>query len=245
VVDRGLCRSKTPIEVAVVSGVRRTYVALSVGSLGCPPTSSSHFAIDWSGSSRWPRPIGVGGRIVPASVESGRENSRVTVITTRRLVLRPALAVDIDALRRLASDPVVRRYLGGPADPAAVAAITPESLTPQWGSFVYAVPGGPVIGGLELTRERGELEVGYLQLPEFWGQGFAAEAVRGLLKWAPRQCPEDRVIAVTQAANVNSLALLARLGFLPREEFIEYGAAQILLQAPLPLAECRTEAAPA
>jgi RimJ/RimL family protein N-acetyltransferase len=150
------------------------------------------------------------------------------------------LTDDIDALRRLASDPVVRRYLGGPADPAAVAAITRESLTPRWGSFVYAMPDGPVIGGLELTRERDELEVGYVQLPEFWGQGFAAEAVRGLLEWASRQCPEDRVIAITQAANLESLALLGRLGFLPREEFIEYGAAQILFQAPLPLTACQT-----
>lgn len=158
------------------------------------------------------------------------------MITTARLVLRAASAQDIDAVRRLESDPAVRRHLGGPADPVTVAAIRPESLGRRWGSFLYALTDGPVVGGVSLKRERGELEVGYLQLPESWGQGFATEAVRGVLDWASRECPERHVIAVTQTANVRSRALLTRLGFSQRDEFVEFGEPQLLFQAPLPLA---------
>jgi hypothetical protein len=39
------------------------------------------------------------------------------------------------------------------------------------------------------------------------------------------------VIAVTQAANTASLRLLARLGFVERERFVEFEADQVLLMS--------------
>jgi RimJ/RimL family protein N-acetyltransferase len=163
------------------------------------------------------------------------------VVTAERVTLRRASAADVDALVRLATDPDVRRYLGGPADDETVAAIVAGPHGQRRGSFLVVDRAGgdgagEVVGGVVLDRDRGELEVGYLLLPEHWGRGLAGEAVRALLTWAPHAFPaDDHVIAVTQTANQRSLALLARLGFTERERFVEYDAEQVLAVAPLPL----------
>jgi RimJ/RimL family protein N-acetyltransferase len=134
------------------------------------------------------------------------------------------------------TDPVVRRYLGGPLDPAMVhGAMCDKRPGMTWGSFVIELVGPDVAAGsCSVGRDRGELEVSYQLLPEFVGMGVATEALRALLAWAYRECPgDDHVIAVTQVANRRSRRLLDRLGFTERERFVEYDAAQVLVSAPL------------
>lgn len=151
------------------------------------------------------------------------------LLETERLLLRPAIRDDLEALVRLESDPDVRRFLGGPSDEATIAALRYSSFPVQWGSYV-AVDRvhDSVLGVVLLERGRGELEVSYLFLPEHGGLGFAAEAVGALLDWAAANCAETEVIAVTQAANEPSLRLLARLGFQERERVQEFGAEQVI-----------------
>lgn len=55
---------------------------------------------------------------------------------------------------------------------------------------------------------------------------------------------DEHVVAVTQAANTASLRLLARLGFLERERFVEFDADQVLLSSPVASAAFRLAAAP-
>ena len=153
-------------------------------------------------------------------------------VATERLVLRAAVEGDKPAMRRLNVDPEVRRFLGGPADEAVVDAALAGPVGERWGSFLVDLD-GDAIGGVTLDRDRGELEVGFLLLPEHWGRGFGAEAVRGVLGWAAAGLDDDHVIAVTQAANTRSRALLDRLGFTLRSEFVEYDAPQVLLESPL------------
>ena len=153
-------------------------------------------------------------------------------VTTERLVLRAAAEVDKPVIRRLNLDPEVQRFLGGPADEATVDAALAGPAGQRWGSFLVEHDGA-AIGGCFLDRGRGELEVGYVLLPEHWGRGLAAEAVRGVLGWAAANTGDDHVIAVTQAANTRSRALLDRLGFTVRSEFVEYDAPQVLAEAPL------------
>ncbi|MEN3357121.1 MAG: [ribosomal protein S5]-alanine N-acetyltransferase [Mycobacteriales bacterium] len=151
---------------------------------------------------------------------------------TGRLVLRAATVADRAAVRRLLTDPDARRYLGGPLSEADADAAAARPPGQHWGSFVIERD-GETIGGCSLDRDRGELEVSYALLPEHWGQGFGAEAVRAVLGWAHANTADDHVIAVTQAANEPSRRLLERLGFVPREEFVEYDAPQVLAEAPV------------
>ena len=109
----------------------------------------------------------------------------------------------------------------------------------RWGSFVLELrrgndgAEGAVVGVCSLSRERGELEIGYMLLPSYWGKGLASEAVAMVLAWVAEHLDDKQVIAVTQAANMASLRLLARLGFVERERFVEFDADQVLLMSPV------------
>ena len=50
-----------------------------------------------------------------------------------------------------------------------------------------------------------------------------------MLEWARREVTDgEPAIAVTQAANERSVALLRSLGMTERERFVEFGAQQVL-----------------
>jgi RimJ/RimL family protein N-acetyltransferase len=149
---------------------------------------------------------------------------------TSRVTLRSGTRDDLEAYVRLETDPEVRRYLGGPSDEETVAAIRAWTPTPRWGRYVVAATEtDQPVGTLFLERERGELEVGYLFLPEYWGKGLAFEALDAFLQWVSETCTDTEIIAVTQTANERSVRLLDRLGFTERERFEEFGAEQAVL----------------
>jgi RimJ/RimL family protein N-acetyltransferase len=72
----------------------------------------------------------------------------------------------------------------------------------------------------------GEAELGYLFLPEAWGCGYAAEACAAALDWFTGALPGEPVVLCTQTANVRSMRLAAKLGFIEVERFEDYGAEQ-------------------
>lgn len=162
-------------------------------------------------------------------------------VLSPRLTLRPGRDTDSDraAVVQMLTDPQIRQFLGGPVPDEDAREAVNGPAGQRWGSFLLELRQGDgsataaVIGGCSLSRERGELEVSYQLLPRFWGQGFATEAVAAILAWAHEHLHDSGVIAVTQAANSASLGLLARLGFVARERFVEFGADQVLLHREL------------
>jgi RimJ/RimL family protein N-acetyltransferase len=66
--------------------------------------------------------------------------------------------------------------------------------------------------GVNARREPRAVEVGYTIFPEHRRQGYATEAVRGLLGWARSQ-GIDHFVASVGPKNEPSLALVRRLGF--------------------------------
>jgi RimJ/RimL family protein N-acetyltransferase len=176
-------------------------------------------------------------------------------VLSPRLALRPGrdAAADRAAAVELLTDPQVRQFIGGPlsAEDAREAVSGPAGQ--RWGSFLLEMRHGndggegAVVGVCSLSRERGELEIGYLLLPRYWGKGLASEAVATVLAWVAEHLDDEQVIAITQAANTPSLRLLARLGFVERERFVEFDADQVLLMSPvvstaLSLAACPARA---
>ena len=166
-------------------------------------------------------------------------------IPTDRLLTRAAAEPARAALTRLMTDPVTREYLGGSVDYASRQALELSPLGLSWGQWILA--GGEddaLIGSITLSHDRGELELSYALLPEHTGQGFAAEACLAVLGWARENLPDPTVIAVTQARNKRSVALLRRLGFTVRHGLEEFGAQQLLmersLREPLPSVDADT-----
>jgi [ribosomal protein S5]-alanine N-acetyltransferase len=59
----------------------------------------------------------------------------------------------------------------------------------------------------------GKLEVGYTIFSSFRRQGFALEAVKGLLAWARLEAGVKTFVASVSPSNLASLALVGKLGF--------------------------------
>ncbi len=151
-----------------------------------------------------------------------------TTIKTERLTLRPLVDKDKPAIREWMSSSEVRRFLGGPVGEAHLELLELAVVGEQWGVFCIADNSSDEpLGSCTLERERGELEVSFQLLPEYWGRGIAREAVAAAMKWVWNNADDRSIIAVTQEANVSSIRLLRSLGFAEEATFEEYGATQV------------------
>lgn len=146
-------------------------------------------------------------------------------LKTERLVLRPFIEADKPYVARILTDVDVRRYLGGPVGDDVLEHLRTATVGESWGRWCAVLADKP-IGSCTLDRNRGDLEVSFQMLPEYWGNGFGFEMVAAVLGWVWEQTDDDSVIAVTQAANGPSLRLLGSLGFAYEDSFEEFGEPQ-------------------
>ncbi|MGW3199540.1 GNAT family N-acetyltransferase [Streptomyces sp. NPDC001118] len=153
-------------------------------------------------------------------------------IRTERLVLREPEARDRAAVIELHALPEVNTYLGGPRPRDELERAMPGAPSRRPGLFTVDLDGA-MIGQITLTRETGHIRqaagkagLGYLFLPEAWGYGYAAESCAAALDWFAGALPGEPVVLATQTANVRSMRLAAKLGFIEVERFEAYGAEQ-------------------
>jgi RimJ/RimL family protein N-acetyltransferase len=157
-------------------------------------------------------------------------------LRTERLVLRESEARDRAAFIELFASPEVRTFLGGPRPRAELERVVPAVPGRRPGVFVVDLDGA-MIGMVTLDRrdaerpghvrpDAGEVELGYLFLPERWGRGYAVEACAAVLGWFAGELPGEPVVLCTQTANVRAMRLAAKLGFTEVERFEEFGAEQ-------------------
>ncbi|GIF66691.1 N-acetyltransferase [Asanoa ishikariensis] len=156
-------------------------------------------------------------------------------IRTERLTLRESQARDRAAFIELLGSPEVGAYVGGPR-PRDELERTPEVPGRRPGAFVVELAGA-MIGTVMLERrdigppsrvrpEAGEVDLGYLFLPKAWGSGYAAEACAAALEWFAGAFPGESVVLCTQTANISSMRLAAKLGFVEVERFEAWDAEQ-------------------
>ncbi len=139
---------------------------------------------------------------------------RSAEILTPRLRLRPARADDLPAFHAILGDPRAMRYWSS---------LPHASLaeTQAWLDGMIAAPPeescdfvieyqSRLIGKAGCFRLP---EIGYILHPDFWGQGFAREAVEAVIAYAFRHFPIPSLLADVDPRNAASLGLLARLGF--------------------------------
>lgn len=155
-----------------------------------------------------------------------------TSLATARLILRPVEAANIPAISRLWTDPQVRRYLGGPVDTDEVARRARGYVGAPGTFAVVSCADGTSLGLVTMTPDSardGQAEVSYLFLPEYWGHGYAREAVSAVVNWTLRVIsPPPVVVAVTQEANDRSRRLLESIGMTLTASFIEFDAQQVM-----------------
>lgn len=146
-------------------------------------------------------------------------------LETERLVLRRFTADDADNLVALDSDPEVMRFLnGGIATPRAVIQqrILPGFLRsyerfPDFGVWAaIAKASGEFIGWLSLRPPEGgsaeNVTLGYRLRRAAWGQGYATEGARALIRRAFTELGVRRVFATTYEYNLASRRVMEKAG---------------------------------
>jgi RimJ/RimL family protein N-acetyltransferase len=143
-------------------------------------------------------------------------------LETLRLELREFVPSDLPDLVRLDSDPRVTRYIGdGRTTPMADL----ETMIPRIRRVYRLYPGlgtwraaqrdtGACIGWFtfKYVPKTIEIEVGYRLLPEAWGQGFATEGARELVRYGFDDLGLERIIGVTHPDNLASQRVLMKAG---------------------------------
>ena len=152
-------------------------------------------------------------------------------LETERLVLRPMLETDIDALLLIFTDVKVmaafdhdpftreqmRRWLGRNLDHQN-----------QYGYGLFSVllhETGELIGdcGLEQMEDQAAVELGYDFRSDFWNQGYATEAATAVRDFAFDVLKLPHLISLIRVGNLASKRVAEKVGMTLAEEFTRYG----------------------
>lgn len=142
-------------------------------------------------------------------------------IETTRLTLQPLTAAAAAALHELWTHPEVRRYLWDdevipPQQTASIIATSSGLFSDKgfglWGVRLRDVENLIGFGGYWFFREPPELELLYGIAADRWGQGFATEAARALLRYGFETLQFAEVRGSTDVLNTASLRVLEKVG---------------------------------
>ena len=146
-------------------------------------------------------------------------------LETERLTLRRFTPQDVDLVTELDADPAVMRYING-GRPTPRDEIRDDYL-PFWlayydrgdryGFWVAIEQGsGGFVGWFHLRPQPedppDEPELGYRLKASAWGQGYATEGSRALIRKAFEDLGAQRVYATTMAVNVASWRVMEKAG---------------------------------
>jgi RimJ/RimL family protein N-acetyltransferase len=145
----------------------------------------------------------------------------VEIVQTARLRLRVARPEDSAFYHALVNDPAFIEHIGDRGirtlDDARNALLAgPLAMQETRGHSLYVVElkeDGSLIGmcGLIKRDTLDEIDLGYAYLPGWRGQGYAYEAARAVLDYAPT-LGIRRLVAIVSPANAASNGLLRKLG---------------------------------
>lgn len=134
-------------------------------------------------------------------------------LVTDRLVLRPLMASDADALHPIFADPVAMRYFADTHDTCAQTrrwvAGTLDASPEICREFVLSLDGA-VIGKAGIWSSP---ELGFFLRRDRWGQGLMSEALEALIPHLFASMAIAEMRADVDPRNRSCLALLHRLGF--------------------------------
>ncbi|MEL7280590.1 MAG: GNAT family N-acetyltransferase [Pseudomonadota bacterium] len=156
-------------------------------------------------------------------------------LETERLILTPFRPEDVDIAKKVLCDERVMRYVGDVETPQAVEAHMKDAVKRGAGGRIGiwcitrkdtgAKIGDGVFMPVPIEEDDydwslvvpdaypdAHIEVGYLLIPEAWGQGFATETCRRLVQFAFEITPLDQIVACTDPENANSQHVLKKSG---------------------------------
>jgi RimJ/RimL family protein N-acetyltransferase len=154
-------------------------------------------------------------------------------LETKRLILRPMLESDIDALQLIFTDPnVMAAFNHDPFTREQMAGWLQRNLDHQneYGYGLFSVilkETGELIGdcGLEQMDVNGVqmAELGYDFRSDFWNRGYATEAACAVRDYAFDVLHLPQLISLIRVGNLASKRVAEKVGMTLTEEFTRYG----------------------
>ncbi|MCC2845950.1 GNAT family N-acetyltransferase [[Clostridium] innocuum] len=140
---------------------------------------------------------------------------------------------DMEDVRILFTDKVVRTYLGGAYDTVNADKKLRNMMMAEidyQGFTVRRTSDSALLGLIEIGPYHNgiEQEISYQFVPTIWGQGYAKEAIQAVLVFLSEQGELQSIVAETQRKNIRSCRLLEALGFKMRESLIRFHQPQMV-----------------
>ena len=168
----------------------------------------------------------------------GLENkTQHVVLETDRLRFATWSEDDWVEFQKIASDPLVVRYLGSgvPWPEERVREFVTrqcESLEKDGFCLWKLLPkdSDTLVGicGLQRLGDGPDVEIGWWLAPDYWGKGLATEAARHALAYGFEVANLERIVAIAQAANRDSLRVMEKIGMRFEREGMHKGIRVVL-----------------
>ena len=130
------------------------------------------------------------------------------IICTDRLILRPLEEKDAEDVFEWVRDPIVNRYMQYSVyeNIGQVRKWIEQAKNKDYEFCFELKETGKVIGAgsVQLDTEQNAYELGYNLNRAFWGQGYATEAAKAMIKWAYETLGARDFIAKHATANTAS-----------------------------------------
>ena len=152
----------------------------------------------------------------------------MTVLETKRLILREYTLEDFEALYAILSDPETMKHYPKPYDEAGTRRWLDWSLDNyrRYGFGLWAIElkqTGRFIGDCGLTMQPIDAEIlpeiGYHIHKAYWRQGYGSEAARAVRDWAFTHTEFDRLYSYMTFSNIASQATAAAAGLKKIKEY--------------------------
>lgn len=152
-------------------------------------------------------------------------------LETKRLILRPMLETDFDALHLIFTDPnVMAAFHHDPFTREQMQRWLQRNLDhqDQYGYGLFSVilkEKGELIGDccLEQMDDMNAVELGYDFRSDFWNQGYATEAACAVRDYAFEVLRLPELISLIRVGNLASQRVAEKVGMTLAEEFTRYG----------------------
>ncbi|UZD22878.1 GNAT family N-acetyltransferase [Algoriphagus halophytocola] len=150
------------------------------------------------------------------------ENSVITALKTERLMLRPIVASDIDAVFKGLSDPEVIKYYGvnfqsleATKEQMSFYEDLKKNGTGIW--FAICSLDNTVFFGAaglnDLNQEHKKAEIGFWLMKEFWGQGIVVEVLQLICNYGFDVLGLHRIEGFVESNNLKCKRAMSKLDF--------------------------------
>jgi len=165
------------------------------------------------------------------------DRTQNVILETERLRFGTWRKDDWREFQKLATDPLVVRYLGtGEPWPDERVQEFVNRQANNWEKFGICLwkllpkDSDALIGicGLQHLPEGPDVEIGWWLGPAYWGQGLATEAARHALAYGFEVSHLERIVAIAQAANLDSLRVMDKIGMRFEREAVHKGIRVVL-----------------